>query len=126
MRLKLNDKRERKIGFAHAWNGLWTVFKRERNFRIHLIASIIVVGCGLIVKLTVLEWLFICLTITLVFVTETINSVIEMTVDFISTENHPSAKIIKDMAAGAVLITAVASIVVGLIIFLPKIKVFLL
>lgn len=122
MRLNLSDKGQKKIGFSYAWNGLSTVLKRERNFRIHIFAAILVVSVGLLVKLSPIEWLIICLTITIVLVTEIVNSAIEKTIDYISKDEHPDAKNIKDMAAGAVLIAAIASIIIGVIIFLPKIS----
>jgi len=121
MVLVLNDKNSRKAGFSYAWNGIQTVFKRERNFRIHLIAMVLVVVMGIFFTLSLIEWLVISLVITIVLVAEVLNSAIEKTVDYISTDIHPVAKVIKDMAAGAVLIAAIGSIIIGLIIFLPKI-----
>lgn len=121
MVLVLNDKNGKKVGLSYAWNGIQSVFKREGNFRIHLLAMVLVVGMGIFFTLSLLEWLVISLIITVVLVVEVLNSAIERTVDYISTDIHPHAKVIKDMAAGAVLIAAIGSIIIGLIIFLPKI-----
>ena len=125
MVLVLNDKNGKKVGFPYAWNGIQTVFKREKNFRIHLIAIVLVIVMGIFFTLSLLEWLVIGLIITVVLVAEVLNSAIERTVDYISTDIHPDAKVIKDMAAGAVLIAAIGSIIIGLIIFIPKIYRFL-
>ncbi|MFB4166508.1 diacylglycerol kinase [Virgibacillus sp. JSM 102003] len=118
----MNDnKSKRSIGFLHAWNGLKEVTKTERNFRIHLIATITVIITGTIIHLTLIEWAILMLTIGLVLVAEATNAAIEKLIDYVKPETNPLAKTIKDVAAGAVLLAAVISFVVGLLIFLPKI-----
>ncbi|MFD1850244.1 diacylglycerol kinase family protein [Oceanobacillus bengalensis] len=113
--------KKRRIGFIHAWNGLEQVFKTELNFRIHLFAALFVFIAGLIVKLSTLEWAIIVLVVGQVLVTEVINSVMERMVDYFKPEIHPQAKFIKDVAAGAVLVAAITAVIIGLIIFIPKI-----
>lgn len=122
MNSELNDnKRKRSIGFSHAWNGLKEVAKTERNFRIHLIATITVIIAGIILHLTLIEWAILTLTIGLVLVAEAINAAVEKLIDYVKPETNPLAKTIKDVAAGAVLLATLISLVVGLFIFLPKI-----
>lgn len=119
MSLELDDKN--KFGFSFAWNGIVEIVKTERNFQIHLIATLLVVASGFLVHLSLLEWVVIILVIGLVLVTELLNSAIEKTLDYIRPEIHPAAKIIKDVAAGAVLIAAISAVIIGLLIFIPKI-----
>lgn len=119
MDLDLKDKKGY-IGFSHAWNGLKIIMK-ERNFRIHLIATVCVILAGLYFTLNVLEWAVIILVIGIVLISETFNSVIEQMIDYMKPEIHPTAKLIKDMSAGGVLLAAIIASIIGAIIFLPKI-----
>jgi undecaprenol kinase len=116
---ELKDK-QRRIGFSYAWNGIKEISKTEYNFRIHLIAAVFAIVAGFIFRLSNVEWAIIVLVIGLVLMAELINSVIEKMIDYLKPEIHPSAKIIKDVAAGVVLITAIIALIVGLLIFLPK------
>ncbi|WP_245843792.1 diacylglycerol kinase family protein [Oceanobacillus rekensis] len=115
----MKDKR-RRIGFSYAWNGIKEIYKTEYNFRIHLIAAVLAIVAGFTFHLSNMEWAIIVLVIGLVLMAELINSVIEKMIDYLKPEIHPSAKIIKDVAAGVVLITAIIALIVGLLIFLPK------
>jgi len=108
------------IGLSYAWNGLKIIIK-ERNFRIHLIATLLVIGAGLYFNLNVIEWAIVILIIGIVLITEMFNSVIEQTIDHVKPEIHPTAKLIKDMSAGAVLVASIIAIIIGALIFLPKI-----
>ncbi|PZD87829.1 diacylglycerol kinase family protein [Bacilli bacterium] len=119
MNLVLKDKKK-KIGFSHAWNGIKETVKNEYNFRIHLAATLVVVVCGFIFEISLLEWMFVFFAIGLVLVTEMINSVTEAIVDYIKPEYHPQAKYIKDAAAGAVLISVIIAVIIGTIIFIPS------
>lgn len=123
MNLELKDKK-RKPGFSFAWNGIVVIIKTERNFQIHLFAALIVIAVGFVLHLSVLEWAVIVLVIGFVLVAELVNSAIEKMLDYIKPEIHPSAKIIKDVAAGAVLITAIIAVIIGLLIFIPKLFLF--
>ncbi|MEC5422222.1 diacylglycerol kinase family protein [Virgibacillus sp. C22-A2] len=111
---------KRSIGFTHAWNGIKEVARTERNFRIHLLATLLVFAAGIVFKLTVTEWLIIVLAVGLVLVAEITNTAIEKMMDYLKPGLHPSAKVIKDIAAGAVLVAAVTSLILGILIFLPK------
>lgn len=108
------------IGLSFAWNGIVEALKQERNFQIHIAATVLVVAAGIVLHLSMLEWITIILVIGLVLVTELINSAIEMLIDYIKPEIHPQAKVIKDIAAGAVLVTAAVAVIVGILIFIPK------
>lgn len=123
MNSALNDKKK-SIGFSFAWNGLKEVVKTEHNFRFHLIASCLVMILGLYLGLTKIEWAIIFLVFGLVFVAEMINSSIEKMLDYLNPTIHPQAKMIKDISAGAVLLAAIISVIIGVIIFLPKLSVF--
>lgn len=107
--------------FRYAINGLWFVLKYEHNAWLHLCAAIFVITMSFYFQIKPLEWLIIIITISLVLITETINTAIERLCDFLHPEKHPSIGIIKDIAAGAVLITAISAMIVGFIIFIPYI-----
>ncbi|WP_042224065.1 diacylglycerol kinase family protein [Oceanobacillus manasiensis] len=109
------------IGFKYAWNGVLSVVKTERNFRIHLLAAFIVICAGIIMQLSQVEWLFIVIAIGSVLTAECLNSAVEKMLDYLKPEIHPKAKVVKDLSAGAVLLTVLMSVVVGLIVFIPKI-----
>ncbi|MBS8024863.1 diacylglycerol kinase family protein [Streptococcus suis] len=114
--------RELIASLEFAVTGLFTAFKEERNMRKHLASAILVVLAGLIFQVSVTEWLFLLLSISLVIAFEIVNSAIENVVDLAS-DYHFSmlAKNAKDMAAGAVLFVSGFALLTGLIIFLPKI-----
>ncbi|MGQ7659261.1 diacylglycerol kinase family protein [Streptococcus suis] len=105
-----------------AVSGLITAFKEERNMKKHLASAVLVVLAGLIFQVSVTEWLFLLLSISLVIAFEIMNSAIESVVDLASDYHfHLLAKNAKDMAAGAVLFVSGFALLTGLIIFLPKI-----
>ncbi len=92
----------------------------ERNMRIHMWISILVIGTGFVLKITALEWLFVLIAVGGVISLELINTALERLVDLATGDYHPLAKQAKDVAAGAVMVYALLSIIIGLIIFLPK------
>ncbi len=106
--------------FSYAFNGLKILFQEEHNARIHLVAAFCVLVVGFVFKISNMEWIAVIFAIGLVFVLETINSVIENLADFISPEKNESIKKVKDLSAAAVLIGAITAAVVGLIVFIPK------
>src|SRR5699024_499821 len=112
--------KKKSIGFKHARDGILVVFKSERNFRIHLLIGTIVLLLGYVLNLPLGKWLAIILVIGLVLVAERLTSAIERMLDYLNPSIHPSAKIIKDIAAGAVLISAIAAVIIGVIIFIPE------
>ena len=107
--------------FKFAFRGLYILVKNENNAKVHLIASILVVGLGFFFKITSIEWLWIFLSISLIWMAEAFNSAVEKLVDLVSPNFHPIAGAVKDMAAGAVLCVAIFSAICGAIIFIPKI-----
>lgn len=120
MRTGSKDKKKKySIGFIHAWNGLAQVAKTERNFRIHMMAALLVLLAGIVVGLSPMEWTAIFLVFGMVFVSEMMNTVVERMIDYLKPETHPLAKTIKDIAAGAVLVSAIIAVIVGLLIFIP-------
>lgn len=106
--------------FYCAASGIVEALKTERNIQIHSVMTIVVIGAGFVFSLTWMEWLFILLSIVGTITLELVNSAIERVVDLITVEYHPLAKQAKDIAAGAVFLYAIFSVIVGLIIFLPK------
>lgn len=114
-------KKKTSIGFAYAWNGLLELWRTEKNFKVHCIASIIVFIVSFLLRLSIIEWSIILLTIGMVFVTEAFNTAVERLIDYLRPEKHPLAGFIKDVAAGGVLIAVIMSVVIGILIFMPKI-----
>lgn len=106
--------------FHHAINGLKSAFF-EDNFKIHVATAFLVIVAGVFFNISKFEWLIIVLTISLVLICEIINTAIEKLADFVSPQWDNKIKVIKDLAAAAVLISATAAFLVGLIIFVPKI-----
>ena len=108
------------FSFKAAFQGL----KRglaERNFRIHLFATILVIALGICYSISYTEWIIITLCIAAVLSAELFNTAIELICDFIEPNINPIIKQIKDLSAAAVLILALGAAIVGGIIFIPKI-----
>ncbi|MEG0384009.1 MAG: diacylglycerol kinase family protein [Solibacillus sp.] len=105
--------------FIYAIQGILTAAK-EQNLRFHIVSAFVVVIAGIVTGLSLVEWLILTLIIALVIGAEMFNTAIERVVDLSSPEIHPLAKDAKDVAAGAVLVFASASVIIGLLIFLPK------
>lgn len=118
---KTNSYLKQRIkSFSYAFQGLKTFFQTQHNTWIHILATIVVVLLGNIVKLTYTEWCWIIIAIALVFITEMLNTAIEFLTDLVSPNFHPLAKKTKDVAAGAVLVAAIIAVILGLMVFLPK------
>lgn len=107
--------------FKYAFQGMIVLFKKDKNFLLHLIFGLIVIVCGFIFHITKVEWLFILLAIGLVLAFETINTAIEYVVDLVTTDYHILAKKAKDVAAFSVIIASIIAVLIGLIVFLPYI-----
>lgn len=106
--------------FGFAIEGIITFFKTQHNAWIHTFAAIIVIVSGFVLKVNNNEWCLIFIAIALVIIAEMVNTAIEFLTDIVSPEYNLQAKKVKDVAAAAVLISAIAALVIGLIIFLPK------
>ncbi len=107
--------------FGYAFKGLISLFRYENNAKVHLIAGILAVITAFYLELSPAEWCILIIQIALVMAAEAFNTAIEKLCDVISPEKHPVIGKIKDLAAGAVLITAIAAVISGLFLFLPKI-----
>ena len=107
--------------FGHAFKGMAILFGSQPNARIHAVALSLVVVAGLYFKIDKTEWLTIVLISALVLSAEAMNTAVEFVVDLISPDYHPLAGKAKDVAAAAVLLAAFGAVIIGLIIFLPKI-----
>ncbi|WP_206365148.1 diacylglycerol kinase family protein [Sphingobacterium corticibacterium] len=106
--------------FKYAFKGLLHLIREEPNARIHFVAGIIAITCGWYFDIDKSEWLAVILCIGIVFTTEIVNTAVENICDYISPTYHHKIKIIKDLAAAAVLISAIMSVVVASCIFLPR------
>ncbi len=106
-------------GFGHAFEGLWYALRTQRNMRVHVLIALIAIGLGIILRISAVEFALVFVAITGVFIAEMFNTVIELCVDLASPDYHPLAKIAKDVSAGAVLLSAMLSIVIGLFVFVP-------
>lgn len=106
--------------FKFAFDGIKTAIKNEPNFRVQLILGTTAAVSAYFLNFSSLEWLILVLTIFLVVILELINTVFEALVDLVSPEIAPQARIAKDVSAAAVLSAAFFSVIVGLVLFLPK------
>jgi diacylglycerol kinase len=107
-------------GFGFAFDGLLSAFRSEHNLWIHFTATLLVIMAALFFHISHAEAMTLCLSIGMVWSMELINTAIEKVMDFVSSDMHPSIKIIKDIAAAAVLVAAITAISIGCIIFIPK------
>ncbi len=113
--------KKRKNSFVYAFRGIVYTIATQHNMWIHLFAAVLVVIFGFVLKVSFIEWLLLILAIGLVLSAEIFNSSVELLTDLVSPEINPKAGLVKDMAAGAVLVAAITSAVIGLLIFAPKI-----
>lgn len=112
---------EKKGTWANAFRGLYVFWKTTRSLRTHLIATILVIIFGFYFGVSISEWIVLIFAIGFVLITEALNTAIEIDIDLTSPDFHPFAKDTKDVAAGAVLLSVIVAVIVGLIIFIPKI-----
>jgi diacylglycerol kinase len=106
--------------FGHALTGISDLIRSEPNTTIHLSATICAIIAGILFRISKPEWCIILIVIALVWVAEAFNTAIEKLTDHLFPEYHETARFVKDVASGAVLVCAIAALVCGLIIFLPK------
>ena len=119
--MNLNDIDRFRFSFRNALIGIKTAYKSQKNLRVHIFIGFFVFLFGVFLKVSIVEWLILLLTILVVVITEMFNTALEFTVDLFSTEYSKQAKKAKDVSAAGVLITAFSAILIGIIIFLPKI-----
>lgn len=103
-----------------AFNGILILIREEHNARIHLLVLAAVIAAGLFFKISQSEWMAIVIASGMVLALEAVNAAIENLADFISPGKHHLIKKVKDLAAAAVLIAAIAASIIGLLIFLPE------
>ena len=108
--------------FKYAFTGIFSALKTEKNLKIHISIATLVIIFGIIFKISKLDWVICLIGIMTVISSELINTAIENTVDLITKEKNEQAKIAKDVEAGAVLVSAIAAAIIGLMIFVPKIS----
>ena len=106
------------LGFAV--QGIRTFYATQYNAKIHLVFSLAVTAVGLFLNLTTTEWCLVVLAMGMVWTAEACNTAIEFLTDLVTSEYHPLAKKVKDVAAGAVLLATTAAIIIGLLVFLPR------
>ena len=111
--------RSRFRSFIYAWAGIMYLVKTQKNAWIHAAVSCLVVIVGLWLSISAVSWAVIILTLAIVWSAEAINTAIEAVIDLVSPQHHPLAKISKDLGAASVLITAIASVLIGLLIMGP-------
>ena len=120
--VELRRKRKKvRNSFKYAFQGIEEAWKTEQNLKIHFMIMTLVIIAGFIFKISLIEWMVCLLLFAIVISLELINTAIETTVDIAMPEINEKAKYAKDIAAGAVLFSAMISVIIGLIIFLPKI-----
>ncbi|HEY5916181.1 MAG TPA: diacylglycerol kinase family protein [Chryseolinea sp.] len=103
--------------FIYAIHGLWSGIADQRNLKFQLGVAIVVIGAGFYLTITAIEWCIILLCIAMVIGLELVNTALENLVDLVTLERKPLAGKIKDIAAGAVLIVSILSVIIGVIIF---------
>ena len=115
----MNELKKRIKSFGYAFKGIASLIKKEHNAWIHCTAIVVVTLSGLYFGITPTEWCIVVICFGMVLAAEGFNTAIERLVDLVSPDYHPIAGDVKDVAAGAVLICAIAAAVVGMIVFIP-------
>ena len=117
---KLEDDRLKNKNFIDAWkkafNGIWYAIKTQRNVKIQLSIAVVIIAICIIAKPSKVECIFLTFATMLVIIAEVMNTAIEATVDLVTKEYHPMAKIAKDVAAGAVVLAAINAVIVAILI----------
>ncbi len=112
--------RDRIHSSTHAWRGIILFIKTSHNAWGHILFGLMAIYLGFILHISNIEWMLLIISMTLVIITEAFNTAIEIDINLTSPEYHPYARDTKDVAAGAVLIAVILSLVIACFIFLPK------
>lgn len=112
--------RKRIRSFQYGFSGIWLAIRSQHNLWIHIGISILVIAAGIVVHLSRFEWLIVGVCIGLVITTELLNTAIEFLADALHPDKSEKIMKVKDVAAGAVLFSAIAAAIIGLVIFIPK------
>ena len=107
--------------FAHAFRGIGLMLRSQHNAWVHAAATVAVMSAGVVFQLTRFEWCWIVVAIVSVWMAEALNTAFEFLCDVASPEFHPLVKQAKDVAAGAVLLSAIGAVVIGILVFGPDI-----
>jgi len=119
MKLRSHHPRARLASFGHAIRGIGSFIRQEPNARLHAVATFLVIGLGWYRHISRNEWIALTIVIGLVWIAEALNTCVEMLCDlWCKGEFHPQVKIIKDIAAAAVILSALCALVTGILIFL--------
>jgi diacylglycerol kinase len=111
----------RLVSFRHAFRGVGHMVRHEPNMRFHLIAATCVVAAGIALRVHLDQWAALVFAITLVLLGETLNTAIEAVLDLVQPDHHELVGVVKDLAAGAVLVASAGSVVIAGIVFIPRI-----
>lgn len=116
----MEDDRLKNKNFIDAWkkafSGIWYAIKTQRNVKVQLAIAVVIIAICIIVKPSKVECIFLTFATMLVIIAEVMNTAIEATVDLVTKEYHPMAKIAKDVAAGAVVLAAINAVIVAILI----------
>lgn len=115
------ENKKNRIGLGYAVSGLKYAFKNEINIRIQLLIGLLVIIFGFVLSVSLLEWVLLVLMIGFVISSEILNTAVETMLDYLAPEQHQMVGAIKDLTASAVLVTSIVAVIIGTIIFLPKI-----
>jgi diacylglycerol kinase (ATP) len=115
------DFRQRIGSFGYAFRGLRYLLATQHNARMHLVATILVIAAAFYFGLAAAEWILLLIVVGMVWAAEAINTALELLIDLVSPQKHPLAGRAKDVAAAAVLITAIIAALVGVILFAPHV-----
>jgi diacylglycerol kinase len=121
MQEKKFSLRKRINSFKFAFNGLKVMFLEEHNSRIHLVAAVLAILAGFLLRISAIEWVLLLVVTGFVFISELFNSALENLADHLSPGKSENIGKAKDLAAAAVLVSAFIALVTGSVIFLPKI-----
>ena len=113
--------KKRILSFKYAFKGIAYIYKTQHNSWVHTFFMVLAFTLNIVLKLDLIEWVAILIVMCVVLVAEIFNTAIELIIDFISPEYNKIAGIVKDVAAGGVLLTVIFAVAVGGIIYLPKI-----
>jgi diacylglycerol kinase (ATP) len=120
---EIRNSKSQISSFGFAFAGLSHVFRTQRNFRIHIAIALVMSLVGWLLGLSLTEWAVFGVMVTVVLAAEMTNTMVEALVDLVSPGYHPLAKVSKDVAAGVVLLTAIGAVMLGLLVFGPKLLV---
>ena len=116
----MNDIDRFKFSLQNAFEGIKITLRTQRNLRIHIIVGLLIISVSFLLKIDLLEFVLILLTVMIVLVTEILNTAIEFTIDLVSPQYNQLAKKVKDISAAAVLVSASFAILIGLFILGPR------